>query len=128
MPRLVRTPEEIIRSRGHGIYFVSFEDGFEAMLEEREPEGRADFTAWFTQNQPHVRLEEIGPSEFSGVIAGGFTGDLYLDGWTDDDIAAYSRVFEDDEGSTLDARWQVFEYPLSEYERRLAQHGDRTVD
>jgi hypothetical protein len=123
MPRYLRTPEEVIRERGEGIFFASFTDGFVAMIEDREPTGRAEFIAWFQQHQPHVTLEEIGPSEFSGFIAGGFTGDLYLDGWRDEDIAEYAAVFEDEAGHSRDERWQVFEYPYEEYLRRSEERG-----
>lgn len=128
MPRYLRTPEEIIRARGEGIYFVQFIDGFVAMMEDRQPIGQTEFIAWFRQHQPHVTLEEIGPSEFSGFIAGGITGDLYLDGWREEDIAQYSAVFENEAGLSVDFPWQVYDYPLAEYQRRAALHRDQACD
>lgn len=128
MPRYLRSPEEIIRETGQGIYFIAFADGFEAMLNRRKPAALSDVTIWFHQHQPHIRLEEIGPSEFSSFIGGGFTGELYLDGWRDADIAAYAAVFEDDAGHSIDPRWQVYHYPLAEYERRLSEQPDASCD
>lgn len=128
MPRYLKSPEEIIREKCKGIYIIKFADGLDAVMEGKSPEGQDRLTDWFKTNQPHVRLEEIGPSEFSGVISGGFAGDLYIDGWRDADIAAYSAAFEDERGRTRDAPWQVYEYPMDEYEQRKANMDQASCD
>ena len=123
MPRLLRSPETILRSTGQAIYFVRFADGDKAVRAGRPPNGEADLRAWLTAHLPHVTPEPIGPSEFSGWVCGGFSGDLYLN-WTANDVAAFAAAWEDDNGDSLDPRFQCYQYPVATYEYLLTEHGD----
>ena len=123
MPTLIRTPEDVLRATGRDMYLIRFPNGARANQAGRDPDGHADLMAWFSTHQPHVKPELIGPSEFSGWIYGGITGDLCLN-WTEADAAAFSAVWEDANGSSLDPRFQSYFYPLSLYEQLVAEHGD----
>lgn len=120
MPYLIRAPEEILRATGQDIHFIRFRDGLAAHNEGREPSGKAELCAWLARHQPHVVLELIGPSEFSGWILGGIGGDWYVANWTTADITAFSVEWEDVGGKSCDERFQCYCYPYAEYQRRSA--------
>ncbi|MFZ2854347.1 MAG: hypothetical protein WAZ34_09590 [Rhodocyclaceae bacterium] len=123
MPRLIRSPEEILRTTGRDIFFIKFSAGAKAYKAGRDPDGHTELVNWFAKHLPHVTPELIGPSEFSGWICGGISGDLYLN-WTKADIATFSAAWENEDGDSLDSRFQCYHYPIAEFERRVAEHGD----
>jgi hypothetical protein len=124
MPMLVRTPEEIIRTTGQGIYLIRFKEELDGFGGWPNPAGKDELVEWFKTHQPHVQLELIGPSEFSGMICGGIGNDWYIANWTEEDVVTFSAAWEKEDGGSVDARFQCFSYPVYEYERRLTEKGD----
>lgn len=118
MPRIIRTPEDILRKTRQDLYFVRFTDGFAANLDDRPVDGQAEFQAWFKTHQPHVVLEAIAPSEFSGFISSRSIGEIALLNWSDADIKAFAEAWETEDGGSLDPRWQVFLYRQEDLRQR----------
>ena len=123
MPRLVLSPEQILRTTLTDFYFIRFTDGLQAYRAGREPDGKAVLEEWLCQHLPDARLELIGPSEFAGILCGGIGSD-YAFFVGEEGIAQFASRWEHPDGSSIDPRWQCIWYPYSEFERRLAEHGD----
>lgn len=123
MPRLIRSPEQILRATQADLYFIRFSHGQDAYRAGKEPAGKRELEAWLSQHIPDTRLELIGPSEFSGMLCGGI-GDDYAFHIAPDGIEQFAAHWEHPDGSSLDPRWQCIWYPLKEFERRIAEHGD----
>lgn len=123
MPRSIRTPEDILRETNRDLYFVQFTDGDKAQRAGREPDGKPELLAWLATHMPHVNVEVIAPSEFSGYLQGGFTGDLALH-WLDDDVTTYAAAWEDADCCTTDPRWQVIWYSQDIFAKRISENSD----
>lgn len=123
MPSLIRSPEEILCTTHADLFFIRFKNGAQAHPAGRDPDGQAELFAWLGEHFPHVTPELIGPSEYSGWICGGITGDVYLN-WTEADVVTFSAAWEDANGDSIDPRFQCYHYPFTEYQRRLREHGD----
>lgn len=124
MPRTLRSPEEILRENpGQDVYLIHFTDAYRGLKPNPKPAGRADLLSWFAKHLPHVQLEALGHSEFSGVLVGGASGQ-YAIHWSENDIPIYSAAWENEDGHSIDERWQCYFYPQAEYARRLAEHGN----
>ena len=123
MPRILRTPEGILRETKADMFFVRFANGKEAHRRGNEPAGKKELEDWLQTNLPGTRLELIGPSEFSGILCGEIGGD-YAFFSSEAEISQFSKVWEDGNGQSLDPRWQCFWYPMEEFQRRLDKFGD----
>ena len=126
MPRLIRSPEQVIRETGRDIYMISFKVPVWFEHRERIP-GRSELLAWFSENLPSVKIEELGPSEFSGVISGGVGTHLWVD-FHEQGLGVFCDVWETPDGSSKDSRWQCFLYTTAEYQRQLRESGDPLRD
>lgn len=125
MPRLLRTPEEILRADpAKDLFLLRFSSAWIgiARLNPR-PAGKATILKWFAENLPEVELEPLGFSEFSDFICGGASGDIAVH-WTEEQMSMYCAKWEHPDGTSLDKRWQCLWYSQSEYADRLAKHGD----
>lgn len=123
MPRLIPTPEQILRTTQADLYFIRFTNGQRAYRAGVDPEGKSTLDTWLAGHLPDARLELMGPSEFSGILCGGIGAD-YAFHVSVEGIAEFAAYWEGPDGSSRDPRWQCIWYPLEEFERRIAEHGD----
>jgi len=123
MPRILRTPEDILRETKTDLFFVRFTNGLEAHCRGKEPAGKKEMEDWLQTHLPGTRLELIGPSEFSGFLCGGIGGD-YAFFASEAEVSQFAKVWEDESSHSLDPRWQCFCYSIEEFWRRLNKFGD----
>lgn len=145
MPLLIRTPDEIFRSEpGKDLYYVEFfypgkvaflhgmdysqvGDGvMHSSPEEHSvnPPGRQELLDWLSATLPFVKVEPLAPREGSGFLAGGIEGRLRID-FDPDSLAIFCARWENEEGSSLDSRWQCYHFP---YETWLEGRYPRTAE
>jgi len=119
MPKLVRTPEEVLRKTRRNLYLIKFTDaGLHRTPEEIS--GRAELLRWFARNCPRVELEDLGPSETSGIIIGGI-GTLMRVGFDKQSLAKYVAAWENPDASSKDPRWKCYCYAYRTYRKNAAR-------
>lgn len=122
MPRLVPSPEDIIRKTGQDIYCIIFKKA-DAFNPEKSIPGKADLLDWFKSTLPETPVQDLAPSEFSGFISGGIGIQIHVQ-FDEASLATYCAAWEDASGANKDPRWQCFIYTVSEYQRAREKHGD----
>lgn len=117
MPRLIRTPEEILREEKRDLYYVEF-SSVDGIFDEREnPPGRAELIAWLEKHAPQCQIEPLGPSERSGWIVGGIHGRIRVD-FDAEGLAEFCRVWENPDGMSNDPRFQCMLIRYVDWKRK----------
>jgi hypothetical protein len=116
MPRLIRTPEEVLRKTRRNLYFLEFNkvNPFRFSDDIEKIPGRREIFAWFARECPDVELEDLAPREASGFICGGF-GILVRVAFDKKSLAKYCAAWENADESPKDPRWTCYIYPYRQY-------------
>jgi len=120
MPRLVRTPEEVLRKTRRDLYYIKFHQADACVRDMDDIPGRRDILDWFARECPKVRLEDLGPPETSGIISGGI-GILVRVVFDKKSLAKYCAAWENADGSSKDPRWTCYIYPYAQYRKNAAE-------
>lgn len=113
MPRLIRSPEEIFRAEKKDLYVIHSKEELHG-----EHPGLQEVSDWIALHLPGTAVEQLGPSEYSGVISGDFVKRLRVN-FTEEGLSAFCERWERNNAS-IDARFQCFIYP---YDRWLQKRG-----
>jgi hypothetical protein len=119
MPQIVRTPEQVLRETKHDLYYIGFHEWDPFKGSKQQAPGKSELLQWFQNRLPHVELEELAPSEFSGYITGGFGQCLRVD-FGESDLDLYVATWEEPDGASKDERWTCYHYPLDMYLAKVA--------
>lgn len=115
MPKLVRTPEDVLRQTKRDLYLVKFnvEDPWTHFGASDNP-GKTELVAWLRRELPDTELEDLGPSEKCGVITGWVGRQMRID-FSPATLRKFCSFWEDNQGKSLDPRWQCYQIPYADH-------------
>lgn len=115
MPMLLSTPKRWFRTRQCDFYEFRPAHG----PDDRSVDLPAELTDWLAASFPDRELQPLGPSEHSGWISGGPS--MKVLALNTEEVQRYSQRWEDANGTSLDPRWQCFQWPYQMWRDRCAR-------
>lgn len=115
MPMLLSTPERWFRTRQCDFY--EFRPAHDPG--DRPVALPAELTDWLAVNFPDRELQPLGPSEHSGWISGGPS--MKVLALNSEEVQRYSQRWEDADGTSLDPRWQCYQWSYQKWRDRCAR-------
>lgn len=123
MPELItNTPEAWFRSRQRDLYLISFSlAGLTSGLKPKKKTQREikKLQDWFAAHLPDTSVTRMGPSEYSGWLAGG-PSYLAVD-FDEAGLALFCAAWESAEGKSLSPYWQCELWPYALWRDQLSR-------
>ena len=121
MPHIVRCIDDYFTEKKRDLYFIKFKaprSRRHASLEN--PPGRRELMAWLAEALPQVEVAPLFTHSWnSGIISVEYDGTISVD-FDDDSLAIFTARWEDEEGKSIDPRFQCYFKSLASF---LEAHG-----
>ena len=117
----MRCIDDYFTEKKRDLYFIKFKEPRSrrhASLEN--PPGRRELMAWLAEALPQVEVAPLFTHSWnSGIISVEYDGTISVD-FDDDSLAIFTARWEDEEGKSIDPRFQCHFMPLACF---LEAHG-----